>query len=97
MNDWSPDTGAPAQTEIENAAQLYSTLGVTTLVIGIDGRRLSTEWDYLENFDSAAFAQDLEQTLDALYASGFTGSIEFMPITCSGYDQSEKPVMSLSR
>ncbi|MGI3186826.1 hypothetical protein [Nioella aestuarii] len=80
LNDWHPDTGGPSSTDVSDAAQLYETLGVTNLVIGIDGRRLSVEWDYLDNFDSATFRQDLEQTLDELFASGFTGSIEIMPI-----------------
>ncbi|MCI5076084.1 MAG: hypothetical protein MRY80_13710, partial [Oricola sp.] len=80
MNDWSPVTGGPSQADIEDAADLFGTLGVTTLVIGIDGRKLSSEWDYLDGFDSSAFAADLEETLDLLFASGFTGNVELMPI-----------------
>lgn len=43
LNDWHPDTGGPSSTDVSDAAQLYETLGATTLVIGIDGRKLSAE------------------------------------------------------
>ncbi|MCA0920008.1 calcium-binding protein [Pseudooceanicola nanhaiensis] len=80
MNDWTPESGAPSSSDVAEAALRYSTMGVTNLVIGIDGRKMSGEWDYLDGFDSDQFRADLEQTLDTLFASGFEGSIEFMPI-----------------
>ena len=80
MNGWAPGTDIPSEADVDAAAQLYQTLGVTTLVLGIDGRKLSTEWDYLQNFDSTEFRADLETTLDRLYAAGFTGEIQLMPI-----------------
>lgn len=83
MSDWTPGSGGPDPAAIREAAERYETMGVTNLVIGIDGRKMSYQWDYLEDFDSRAFREDLEEALGELYAGGFSGQIEIMPI--NGY------------
>ncbi|MBS0124176.1 calcium-binding protein [Thetidibacter halocola] len=80
MNDWQPGSGGPDAAQIAEAGQRLATLGVTELVIGIDGRRLSSQWNYLDGFDSRAFRADLERVLDALFAGGFDGAVSLMPI-----------------
>jgi Ca2+-binding RTX toxin-like protein len=80
MNGWQPGDGPANQSNIEDAAERFSTMDASNLVIGIDGRKLSFQWDYLSDFDARSFRDDLEQTLDVLFASGYAGKVEFMPI-----------------
>lgn len=80
MNDWQPGDGAPDAQAVGEAALRFNTLGVTELVIGVDGRKLNATWNYLDGFDSRAFRQDLETTLDLLFDAGYAGDIAFMPI-----------------
>ncbi|MEN0087084.1 MAG: hypothetical protein AAF737_01475 [Pseudomonadota bacterium] len=66
--------------EIQEAAYSFEMAGVSNLVIGIDGRRLSDNWDYLNGFNSTIFETDLEGILGDLFGAGYTGTVDLMPI-----------------
>ena len=80
MSGWLPGPDGPDPAALRDAALRFDTMGVTDLVIGIDGRRLNATWNYLDGFDSRDFRADLEQALDGLFAAGFDGTISFMPL-----------------
>ena len=80
LNDWTVGDGPPDLAEVEAMAQRMVTMGVTELVLGIDGRKLHSAWNYLPTFDAATFRADLGTALDRLFAAGYTGSVSLMPV-----------------
>ncbi|WP_238365595.1 calcium-binding protein [Mesobacterium pallidum] len=80
LNDWTVGDGPPDMAEALAMAQRMATMGVTELVLGIDGRKLHSAWNYLPTFDAPSFRADLETSLNRLFDAGYTGSVSLMPV-----------------
>lgn len=80
LNDWVVGDGPPDQQAVDDIVLRAQTMGVTDLVLGIDGRKLNATWDYLDTFDAQSFRADLDAALDLLFTSGYQGTVSLMPV-----------------